>query len=129
MIFSLFWNGWSLSSELRVFLWKKKTYQCLEDVLMIHMVASIPRKRSEALVIFGNRASHHTCCSCRNRPLLPLWVVAPGWCGRAEALGLARPAFRVAALPSSVTWANQIIGFPEACVYLGTIRLCTRVFL
>ena len=32
-------------------------------------------------------ASHHRCCSHRNQPLFSLW------CGRAEALGPARPAF------------------------------------
>ena len=61
-------------------------------------------------------ASHHRCCSHRNQSLFSLCVAALVWCGRAEALGPARPAFRVAALPA--VWLGQIIGFPEACVSL-----------
>ena len=49
-------------------------------------------------------------------PCYPCGVAGLGWCGRAEALGPGRPAFRVAALPA--VWLGQIIGFPEACVSL-----------
>lgn len=116
VLFSLLWNGWSLSSQLRVFLWKSKTYQCLEDVLMIHMVASIPRKRSEALVIFWQQPHITGAAATGTSPCFPCCVAALVWCGQAEALGPARPAFRVAALPA--VWLGQIIGFPEACISL-----------
>lgn len=107
VLFSFLWNGWSLLSQLRVFLWKSKTYQCLEDALMIHMVASIPRKRSEAY--FGNRASHRRYCSHRNQPLLSLWCgwTRMVWPGRGSGAGQA--CLQSCRLTSSVTWANHWI--------------------
>ena len=102
VLFSLLWNGWSLSSQLRVFLWKSKTYQCLEDVLMIHMVASIPRKRSEALVIFWQQPHITGAAATGTSPCFPCGVAGQRLWGRQACLQSCR-------LTSSVTWANHWI--------------------
>ena len=96
---------------------------------MIHMVASIPRKRSEALVIIWQQSLTSHVLQLQEPALVTLvgGRTRMVWPGRGSGAGQA--CLQSCRLTSSVTWANQIIGFPEACVYLGTIRLCTRVFL
>lgn len=60
---------------------------------MIHMVASIPRKWSEAY--FGTEPHIAGAAGATGTsPCYPCGVAGLGWCGRAEALGLGRPAFR-----------------------------------
>lgn len=108
VIFSLLWKQWSLSSQLRVFLWKNKNMfmfgGCMED---IHGYLFLKRSLKHSSYLADRNPPPSLALQLRDLPWSPLWCIIwhswdPGW-------GAGLASVQSCLLMSGVTWADHCI--------------------
>lgn len=105
VIFSLLWKQWSLSSQLRVFLWKNKNMfmfgGCMED---IHGYLFLKRSLKHSSYLADRNPHPSLALQLCDLPWSPLWCIS--WHSWDPGRGLVWPLFRVASLWAG--WLEQI---------------------
>lgn len=127
VIFSLLWKQWSLSSQLRVFLWKNKNMfmfgGCMED---IHGYLFLKRSLKHSSYLADRNPPPSLALQLRDLPWSPLWCISwhswdpgrGGWSGLCSEL----PPYERGDLSRSMYFLQSWF------LHLWTRRTCTMVF-